>query len=574
MNSKLLFNYIKMQSYYDHDLEYIENYLDLTFQQLVRSSFKLLNSLIDSNQIIINSTYLNDIDSCINFICYLFKNDKITEKEIEINKERIKKSKMALIANANKYNNDVLIKCASKLDKISLDKFINLDNLKKIVINLIDKKEDTNIIKKFISTNKGELLINTGELFDYTFKLAIKSLNINDRDIYYYICLLKMFYTKNINKDKYIKMLNIVSNDSNSFANEIYLILFNDRDALSEEEILDKYGIITKLQDKKIIIPKSISNCDECIITIDDENTMLRDDALSIKKDGNNFIVGIHILDAGKFIKPNSKIDIDALNNYKCLYCTEDNNLRIFSNEIENELSLNEKNNRNCISLYIIFNENADIIDYFFKEENILIRNNLSYTQTDSIIECGFHDYNFLKDLYNLAFILENKNKKKKDYWKNKTIPNNPLDSKSNTIVREFMVLYNYLIASFAKENNIPYIYRVQEKSYLKDLISELNIDKDDEISQIANNTYLYSKYSTIAMPHSGLNLDVYSHSTDSARRYPDLYNQYLFHKFYFKDKEFEFNEDNFKLLVEYFNQRTTELHLMKSELIKVRKPK
>ena len=121
-------------------------------------------------------------------------------------------------------------------------------------------------------------------------------------------------------------------------------------------------------------------------------------------------------------------------------------------------------------------------------------------------------------------------------------------------------------MAKIANEEKIPFIYRKQDDEYISSIVQELGMYVDDYTKKILDNIYLESVYSTVPSKHAGLGYPYYSHSSDPLRRYPDFYNQYLFHQFYFKNMECDFDEDEFKELVESFNQRSVELSLMKGE--------
>ena len=77
---------------------------------------------------------------------------------------------------------------------------------------------------------------------------------------------------------------------------------------------------------------------------------------------------------------------------------------------------------------------------------------------------------------------------------------------------------------------------------------------------------YLDSKFSVSPRYHAGIKTDIYTQSTDPLRKYPDLYNQQLLHKFYFGDIDFAFDYEEFRNNVEYFNQRNRDLTMMKAE--------
>ncbi len=556
----------------------IMNYYNITDKQLVRKTFKYLNSEIG---IIQDEKFFEIIiQNTVNLLYLICNNIEFNEEEVLINRKRIKKSREALLANANKFKNPIFLASANKLDEIILDKNINLDDLKELLIKLIDKKEDINIIKKLLNTNKGVLLLDKNTLFDYTFNLALNSIKENNYDIYYYISLLKIFYTSNINKEDFLNRLNAVSDDKNEYANEIYMIIFGVKRGLTPSEILRKYKIITDFSTPYILTPND-SYYDEFIITIDGDRTKLRDDAISVKKDGNNYIVGIHISDPATIIKPDSREDLIAQNNYKCIYMPN-GGIRLLSSELENKLTLDENKYRNVVSMYVSIDNNGNILDYYIMENVIKVSCNLSYNEGNEL----FYNYNgclsnTLKNLYEVCLLLEKKNPVKKVYWqkKDKNSKNNKKEndkdnkkdkekeiSKSDLIVAESMVLYGKLIATITSELALPYVYRIQDPSYIQSLIIKMGINIDDSTQKIIDDIYMDSKYSTTPRYHNGLHLPIYSHSTDTLRRYPDMYNLYLLHTFYFKDMTMNFNSDEFENLVSYFNQRNVELSLMKYE--------
>lgn len=407
-------------------------------------------------------------------------------------------------------------------------------------------------------------------LFDFAFNKAIDALRNNSRDIYYYITLLKIVYNSKIKKKIYFDMLNEFPSENNIFIQELYMIISGIKRGLTCEEILNKYAITqtSTLPEKKIIASK-MSSCDLNPVTIDGNRTFLRDDALSIKKDGNKFIVGIHIADAGKYIEPDGEVDLAARNNFTCSYLHGGRRVHMFCPSLENQFSLNKNKVRGTITLYVVMNDSGEIIDYYIKHDDIVVAENLSYLQSDNMLDylsnTGF-EYS-LNQLFYLACALEDS--QRQQYWKKKEAskPNSRFkDTKSDIIVREFMVLYNKIIATTMKNEGYPYIYRTQDDEYISELAKDYGMHLDDYTSKIIESIYLESVYSTEAKRHLGLNFDIYSHSCDPLRRYPDLYNQYLIHHFLLKDKDMNFDLEHYRQIVEYSNTRAAELSLMKAE--------
>lgn len=563
-------NFILNNDFSEEKIEEAKKHLSLNHTQLIKESFKFLNNNIGKIE---NTIFFNEIiPKAVDFIKLLCDKELFNEEEVLTNINRIKKTREALLANANKYSNDIWLNAANKLDEIILYKKIDVEDLKKLIIALIDRKEDINIIKKFLKTNKAVILQEKNELFEYAFNHSLISLQKNSPSIYYYISLLKIFYSSKIDKTEYVNKLinlfNSIGDDQNEYVMEIYNILYGIRRSLKPEEVLDKYGIITDLKESSIILPnKKTSN--ELIFAVDSDNTHVRDDAISIKKSGNKYIVGIHITDPTVSFNMDSLLYLQAQNNFKNIYLAN-GNTSIFPSSIEKQFSLDKNKIRNTISLYAILNDSGELIDYYVKPNTIKVANTFDYSECDRILidKNNTELYPIFNDFLYVASALESRNKKKKEYWEKKNLDKNmtEFNHKSDLIVRELMILYNYLIAIIMFNNGSPYIYRTQDNSYLDELIKKLNIEIDYEIKKIINSVYLVSKYSDIPKFHNGLKLPIYSQSTCPERRFPDLYNEFLIHHFLFKDKFFNYNEETFKRIIDYCNQRSSDLSLMRSE--------
>ncbi len=560
-----LSNYIKYANYTDESLNYLSQDMRKNYNQLIRDSFDLLNSMIKSyNKTDYEADLIYNTVALIKFICSKLK---FNEDEILINKKRIKKARANLITcmNDSKNNKDTLLNAINGLDEIILDKNIDPEALVELIKKLVDKKENINIIKKFININK-ESVVKSAELFDYVFKKTIKAIEENNRDIYYYITLLKIVWTSKVNKSKYSAMLTMAG--KSEWSNEINYVINGIKRPYDTDKVLKKYHIIEEPTEFKILgINKRKSN--ETIITLDKSKTIIRDDAISIRKDGNLYIVTIYVADVGSIIKPLSTVDYDAKNNYKCLYLPK-NRINIFNDHVEEKVSLNENKPRKAISLNVVLNSNGEVIDYSLSKDNIIVTHNLSYSYGDKLLKDPYSGdiHYMLNDLNMLSQALKYQNKSKAEYWdkKDANCKENFRTYKSDSIVSELMVLYNRILAEIAKDKKIPYIYRIQEKEYITALLKQLNIDINDWTKNIVNGLYLDSRYSTIPKQHYGLGFKEYSHSSDPCRRYPDTYNQFLLHQFYFRDIREFFDKYAFEDLVEYFNQRNVEHCLLTAE--------
>lgn len=562
--SDKLLDFVKYANFSNDNISYLKSELGRTNKQLIRDSFELLRNTLKLYKK--NSNMSLIIYNTINFIIVLCYKEIFTSEQIEINKKRIKKIRNLLYPYVN--DNELNLKSIDLLDEIILDKSINTLQLTKLIKELIDRLEDIDIIKKFINLNKAVISEST-ELFDYVFNKTIDALKDDNRDAYYYITLLKIMYNTKVNKNNYLNQLHQFEKDI--ITDEINHILDGDKRPYDGDKILDKYGIITN--PSIMLIPnQSIISSKEPIITIDSKNTSLKDDAISVKKDGNKYIVSIYITNPTEIIKMGSHVDKDACNNFKSMYLPK-NRIHMFNEKIESHISLDKNKSRNAFVLEVVINDSGELIDYHLKKYTIIVSDNLTYSYVDSILNNSRKndDLYFINTLNSLAKAIRNNNNKKTEYWKLKDNANNVSErSESECLISEFMILYNKLIAEIAKKEKIPYVYRGKEKEYISDLMLDLGIDIDNKTQKILSSLFLESEYSKEPTFHYGLGFDCYSHSTDPGRRYVDLYNQYLMNMYYFgKCNKDNFDYEKFDMLIEYFNKRARELSLMHAEYIR-----
>lgn len=552
---------------YEINIDNLSEYLEVTEIQrldLLNKAFKSLNKMIYDLTFSVDIDGIELIDKNIQLISLLCSSMEFKPEEIMNLKKRIKKSRESLLIHAKNDDNPDLIQLANKLDEIVLDKSFKKEDLILLVKELINKKEDPNIIKKFLNINKDAVISNL-VLFDFVFHKTIESMENNNKDIFYYITLLKLFYSSRVKKYKYVQELS--NHTDNPYYAEIISLLNGIKRSLTPDEILDKYGIISNLPASPIILP-TIKTTTDSIFTIDDTSTNIRDDGLCIKKDGNKFIVKVHIADVGSIVVPNCIDDANARINYRNIHLN--NAVKMLPYNLRRDLSLNQNHKRKVITMCVVMNDSADIEDYYLELNDVYIVRNISYNECDKIIGKTSGKFNKdLSDLYYLACALEVKNAGKQVYWTKKEQSKTdliPSTSKGFKIIREFMVLYNLFLGQFTNENNIPYVYRYQDPEYITALMRKKGIGENDQIRNVINSIYLDSKFSITPRYHAGIKTDIYTQSTDPLRKYPDLYNQQLLHKFYFGDIDFAFDYDEFRENVEYFNQRNRDLAMMKAE--------
>ena len=165
------------------------------------SKFKLVDLLLEELFSVSGRLEKNNLKTSVYFskliksVTILVNSCNFTPSEALKIKFKIKNIREKLLSSYN----DTFITEANILDELVIDKNSDIDSLIIIIKELINRCEDTNIIKKFVASNKEVLNRNECELFDIAFNKALKSLKKESDDIYYYITLLKIFYSSSIN---------------------------------------------------------------------------------------------------------------------------------------------------------------------------------------------------------------------------------------------------------------------------------------------------------------------------------------------------------------------------------------
>ena len=318
---------------------------------------------------------------------------------------------------------------------------------------------------------------------------------------------------------------------------------------------------------------------DEIIFTIDGADTKDIDDAVSVEKLNDGWKLGVHIADVSFYVKANSELDRDAFSRGTSIYYAN-KVVPMLPKELSNGIcSLNPNEDRLAFSCVMKLSEDGKLEKFKFSKSVIRSRVKGVYSEINSILDCIENKseipaelavkYNGLEDslvkMKELAAILTANKIKRGAPQLETPEPKLVLDEnnvcidvlpkergKSELFIEEFMLMANTAAAKLARENEIPFVYRVHEDpsaekiSELVEFANGMNIPvphftdvkpkhlaqilestKDTPLARVINNMVLRSmakaKYSPEPLGHFGLVLDDYSHFTSPIRRYPDL---------------------------------------------------
>ena len=318
---------------------------------------------------------------------------------------------------------------------------------------------------------------------------------------------------------------------------------------------------------------------DEIIFTIDGSDTKDIDDAVSVAKTDDGWELGVHIADVSFYVKAGTELDKNAMMRGTSVYYAN-KVVPMLPKELSNGIcSLNPQEDRLAFSCLMKLDAEGQLVSYKFSKTVIRSRVKGVYSEINTLLDCiknggkipdtiaekydGLTDSIILMD--ELAAILT-ANKLRRGAPQIETseckiiVDENDVcidvlkreRGRSELIIEEFMLMANTSAARLAKENGIPFVYRVHEDpapekvQELVETVSRMGIavphfssvkpkhlaeilekTADSPLAAVINNMVLRSmakaKYSDEPLGHFGLVLADYAHFTSPIRRYPDL---------------------------------------------------
>ena len=123
------------------------------------------------------------------------------------------------------------------------------------------------------------------------------------------------------------------------------------------------------------------------MVTIDGEDAKDLDDAVSVVKDGENYILGVHIADVTNYVQENSALDREALKRGTSVYLA-DRVIPMLPHTLSNGIcSLNAGEDRLALSCIMTVDPKGMVIDHEIAETVIHVDRRMSYTSVAKILE-------------------------------------------------------------------------------------------------------------------------------------------------------------------------------------------
>lgn len=422
---------------------------------------------------------------------------------------------------------------------------------------------------------------------------------------------------KEIGKRQYLgKIAKIIGHKNDPGVDIIAIALRHGIEVeFSEEVIKELEDIPNVVSENEKVGRKDLTN--EMIFTIDGDDTKDIDDAISIKKNNDNYILGVHIADVSHYVKMGSSLYDSAFNRGTSSYLA-DTVIPMIPHQLSNGIcSLNPEVERLTISCVMTINKNGKVIDYDIFPSVIKSRKQMTYKNVNKILEEdivpeGYEAYvSDLKLMAELAKILraekvsrgyidfgldeakiiQDENGKAIDVVKRER-------GVGENLIEDFMIAANETIATHISNMDLPFIYRVHDvpnsekiedfKNLIKQMGYQIHTDlnkitpltmqrvlnelRDKKEFNILSDMLLRSMkkaiYSTNNIGHFGLALTNYTHFTSPIRRFPDLTVHRLLRTYLFENRiDMETINYNEKYLVDVAtNSSETEVAAQEAE--------
>lgn len=456
------------------------------------------------------------------------------------------------------------------------------------IIKIIERNLH-NLVGEIVSFKKGLGLKLDDERLDLNIKLDKKSLQ---GCVVGHKVLVKL--TKEIGRKKYLGEVIKILGHKDDPGTDILSIAYKydiepDFSAETKEELL---SLPEEVSPSDLIGRRNLT--DKMIFTIDGEHTKDIDDAISLEKDGSNYILGVHIADVSNYVKENTGLGNDAYERGTSNYLAN-TVIPMLPHQLSNGIcSLNEGVIRLTMSCVMTINEKGKVIDYDIFESYIKSSKKMTYEAVNDIlmrdiIPDGYEPFaDTLKEMNVLAHILR-KEKMGRGYIDfNLDEPEIIQDENGKAIdivrvvredgekmIEDFMIAANETVASHIYNMDLPFIYRVHgapnsdkiddftnllkalgytlktrtldmTPKTMQNVLKELDDKPEFKIlSSLLLRSMRKAEYSKENIGHFGLASKAYTHFTSPIRRFPDLTVHRLLKK-YLVEKDFSMATINY----------------------------
>ena len=309
------------------------------------------------------------------------------------------------------------------------------------------------------------------------------------------------------------------------------------------------------------------------VVTIDGEDAKDLDDAVFVRQQGDDFLLGVHIADVSHYVRENALLDREARERGTSVYLV-DRVIPMLPERLSNGIcSLNAGEDRLSMSCEMLVDRKGRIKAYEVFPSVIRVSKRLNYREVreilvdkDAVLLEKHRDIApMLLEMQEVCRLLRNKRVVRGavdfDFPEQKVIldeEGRPIDivqrvrSISESIIEEFMLAANETVARHMSNQEWPFIYRVHDlpsedkmtdlaqllnnfnvKLPISEEIKPLEVQKalkqmqgrpeERLVATVTLRSMKQAVYQVENIGHFGLAAEYYTHFTSPIRRYPDL---------------------------------------------------
>lgn len=377
---------------------------------------------------------------------------------------------------------------------------------------------------------------------------------------------------RGLGKKEYLgEVVKIIGHKNDPGVDIISIALRHGIETEFNEAVINELKTIpNKVLEEEKIGRKDLTN--ELIFTIDGDDTKDIDDAISVERNNENYILGVHIADVSHYVLMGTALYDAAYLRGTSSYLA-DTVIPMIPHQLSNGIcSLNPDVERLTTSCVMTINPSGKVIDYSIFPSIIKSKKQMTYKNVNKILEEniipeGYEKYaENLKLMQELASILraEKESRGYIDFGLDEAKIIQDENGKAIDVVKrdrgigenlieDFMIAANETIATHIANMDLPFIYRVHDipntekiedfKNLIKQMGYQLQTNlnkitpltmqsilkelKDKKEFSILSDMLLRSMKKAIYSPnnigHFGLASTNYTHFTSPIRRFPDL---------------------------------------------------
>lgn len=151
-----------------------------------------------------------------------------------------------------------------------------------------------------------------------------------------------------------------------------------------------------KVLNQAVRVGKPVSEADRAgrkdltnvkMVTIDSEDAKDLDDAVSVERDGENYVLGVHIADVTNYVQEKSALDREALERGTSVYLA-DRVIPMLPHILSNGVcSLNAGEERLALSCIMTISPKGEMISHEITESVICVDKRMSYNKVSAVLE-------------------------------------------------------------------------------------------------------------------------------------------------------------------------------------------